>query len=161
MVANELTVFPFRSFQSLLTVKEQREALENAAAHLRPDGRLVLDVFSPGIEQMGDPRDAVVPFHLQDVEQPDGGTIIVWGQNMWDPVQQVNTTRLIIEEVDVSGVMQRRLYRDFDLRYTFRYEMQHLLELSGFDVQAVDGDFEGGEVTEASDDLVYIARLAR
>ena len=54
--------------------------------------------------------------------------------------------------------MEPRHYRDFDLRYTFRYEMQHLLELSGFAVEAVYGDFDYGEVTVESDDLVWVAR---
>jgi hypothetical protein len=36
--------------------------------------------------------------------------------------------------------------------------MEHLLELSGFTLEAVYGDFEGGEVSEDSDDLVWTAR---
>jgi SAM-dependent methyltransferase len=153
-----MVCFPFRSFQSMLTVEEQREALENAAAHLRDDGVLVLDLFVPEMDQLGNPHDEAVPFHVRDVDQPDGGTIVVWGQNMWDPLAQVNSARLIIEELDPSGLMLYRLYRDFDLRYTFRYEMEHLLELSGFEVEAVYGDFDGGEVTEQSDDMVFVAR---
>jgi hypothetical protein len=36
--------------------------------------------------------------------------------------------------------------------------MEHLLELSGFTLEAVYGDFDGGDVTEESDDLVWVAR---
>ena len=111
--------------------------------------------------QLGDPRDEAVPFHVRDVEQDDGTTIVIWGQNLWDPLSQVNSARLIIEGLDPSGRMLYRLYRDFDLRYTFRYEMEHLLELSGFEVEAVYGDFDGNEITEQSDDLIFIARKAR
>ena len=153
-----MVCLPFRSFQSMLTVEDQREALENAASHLRADGVLVMDVFAPDLEQLGNPRDEAVPFHVRDVDLPEGGTIVVWGQNLWDPLSQTNSARLIIEELDASGLMLRRLYRDFDLRYTFRYEMEHLLELSGFEVEAVYGDFDGGEVTEQSDDIVWVAR---
>jgi SAM-dependent methyltransferase len=155
-----MVCFPFRSFQSMLTVEEQREALENAAAHLRPDGLLVLDLFAPEMDQLGNAHDEAVPFHVRDVDQDDGGTIVVWGQNLWDPMSQVNSARLIIEGLDPTGLMLYRIYRDFDLRYTFRYEMEHLLELSGFDVEAVYGDFDGGEVTEQSDDIIFIARKA-
>ena len=153
-----LVCFPFRSFQSMLTVEDQRQALENAGALLKSGGLLALDMFSPDIEQLGDQRDESVPFHVRDVDQPNGSTLVLWGQNLWDAVAQVNSARLIIEEIDSTGLMLRRLYRDFDLRYTFRYEMEHLLELSGFTVEALYGDFEGGEVSEHSDDLVWVAR---
>ena len=84
---------------------------------------------------------------------------MIWGQNSWDGVEQVNEARLIIEELDEDGRMVQRLFRDFEQRYTFRYEMQHLLELSGFNVETLYGDFDGGPVTEESDDLVWSARL--
>ncbi len=153
-----LVCFPFRSFQSMLEVEDQREALENAAAQLREGGLLALDTFAPDMEQLGDRRDEAIPFHIRDVEQPNGGNIVVWGQNLWDGLSQVNSARLIVEELDANGLSVARHFRDFDLRYTFRYEMEHLLELSGFTLEAVYGDFDGGEVTEQSDDLVWIAR---
>ena len=155
-----MACFPFRSFQSLLTVQEQRAALKNVATQLEPRGGLVLDIFAPDVQHLGDPRDAVVPFQVRDVPQPDGTKLVIWGQNLWDPVAQINATRLIIEELDPAGLVTARTYRDFDLRYTFRYEMEHLLELSGFTLEAVHGDFDGGEVTDASEDLVFVARKA-
>ena len=155
-----LVIFPFRSFQSMLSPGEQREALENAAAHLRPGGLLAFDIFSPDMEQLGDRRDEAVPFHVRDVDQAGGGSIVIWGQNLWDSVSQVNSARLIIEEVSAAGLMTARHFRDFDLRYTFRYEMEHLLELSGYTIEHVYGDFELGDVTEQTDDLVVVARKA-
>lgn len=153
-----MVCFPFRSFQSMLEVGDQREALENAAAQLQAGGMLVLDTFSPDMEQLGNRHDEALPFHIRDVEQADGGNIIVWGQNLWDGISQVNAARLIIEELDTTGRSVARHFRDFDLRYTFRFEMEHLLELSGFTLEAVYGDFDGGDVTEESDDLVWVAR---
>ena len=153
-----LVIMPFRSFQSMLTVEEQKAALATAAAHLGPGGTLAFDVFQPDVGQLGVESDETVPFHVRDVKQPGGGTIVVWGQNGWDGVEQVNSARLIIEELDAKGVMVRRIYRDFDLRYTFRYEMQHLLEICGFDVESVAGDFAGGPVTDDGDDMVWVAK---
>ena len=155
-----LVIMPFRSFQSMLTVEEQKAALATASAHLTDGGTLALDLFVPDVGQLGVEADETVPFHVRDVKQPGGGTIVVWGQNGWDGAEQVNSARLIIEELDAKGVMVRRLYRDFDLRYTFRYEMSHLLELCGFEVDSVAGDFEGGPVTGDSDDIVWVARTA-
>ena len=119
-----------------------------------------LDLFVPDVGQLGVEADETVPFHVRDVKQPGGGTMVVWGQNGWDGADQVNSSRLILEELDAKGVVVRRLYRDFDLRYTFRYEMQHLLELCGFEVDSVAGGFDGEPLTEESDDMVWVARKA-
>lgn len=153
-----LVVMPFRSFQSMLTVEEQRAALLSARRLLTPGGTLALDAFNPDVRSLADDNLASQPHHLRDVERAGGGTIIVWGQNGWDQTTQINDVRLIIEEVSDEGVVERRLIRDFEQRYTFRYEMEHLLELCGFDLQAVYGDFDGGPVTEDTEDLVWVAR---
>ncbi len=153
-----LIVMPFRSFQSMLTAEEQRQALTLAHAHLQPGGLLVMDTFNPDVKALANDDLAAVPYHLRDVERAGGGTLIIWAQNGWNPVEQVNDVRIIIDEVDDAGVVERRIIRDFEQRYTFRYEMEHLLELCGFDVEAVYGDFDGGPVTEDSGDLVWVAR---
>ena len=153
-----LVIMPFRSFQSMLTVEEQRMALAGVRERLAPEGRLAFDTFNPDVRQLADENSASTPVHLQDVARSGGGTIVVWGQNGWDAVSQVNDVRLIIEEVSDEGVVERRLFRDFEQRYTFRYEMEHLLELCGFAIEEPAGDFEGGPVTEDSEDLVWLAR---
>ena len=152
-----LAIMPFRSFQSLLTVDDQRSTLAAVKAHLKPGGRLVLDIFAPDIQMLAASESDL--FHLRDVPQPDTGhKLVLWGKNDFDHVDQTNAARLVIEELDPNGVVMRRVYRDFTVRYTFRYEMQHLLESCGFTVEAVYGDFDGGPVTADSDDLVWVAR---
>ena len=151
-------LFPFRSFQSMASGEEQFAALDTAARHLSPGGRLILDIFNPDLRQLANEHDEAVPFHVQDVKLPDGSTIVVWGQNSWDPTTQLNEARLILEWLDPQGNVTRRIYREFQLRYTFRFEMEHLLARAGFEPELVAGDFSGGPVTEESDDLVWVAR---
>lgn len=154
-----LVIMPFRSFQSMLTVEEQRQALARVRERLAPGGLFAMDTFNPDVNSLvGD--QASVAYHVKDVEREGGGTLVVWGQNGWNPVTQVNDVRLIIEEVSDEGVVERRLMRDFEQRYTFRYELEHLLELSGFAVEAVYGDFDGGPVSEETEDLVWVAGAA-
>ena len=153
-----LVIMPFRSFQSMLSTDEQREALAHVRERLAPGGLFAMDTFNPDVSSLVNDETARLAYHLKDVERENGGTLVVWGQNGWDSVTQVNDIRLIIEEVSDEGVVERRLIRDFEQRYTFRYEMEHLLELSGFAVEAVYGDFDGGPITEESEDLVWMAR---
>ena len=153
-----LVIMPFRSFQSMLTAEEQRQALARVRERLAPGGVFVMDTFNPDVGSLVNDEQSRLAYHLKDVEREGGGTLVVWGQNGWDPVTQVNEMRLIIEEVSDEGVVERRLLRDVDQRYTFRYEMEHLLELCGFDLEAVYGDFDGGPVTGETEDLVWVAR---
>ncbi len=155
-----LVIMPFRSFQSMLTTEEQRQALTRVRERLAPGGVFAMDTFNPDMSSLVNDETSRLAYHLKDVGRANGGTLVVWGQNGWDPVTQVNDVRLIIEEVSDEGVVERRLIRDFEQRYTFRYEMEHLLELCGFDLEAVYGDFDGAPVTEESEDLVWVARAA-
>ncbi len=152
-----LVIMPFRSFQSMLTVDDQRQALANAKAHLKHGGMLALDVFAPDIPMLA--VDDSATFHVRDVPQrKTGHTFVVWGQNRWDHLAQTNAARLFIEELDQDATVMRRLHREFTVRYTFRYEMQYLLEACGFTVEVVYGGFDGGPVEENSADLVWVAR---
>ena len=153
-----LVIMPFRSFQSMLTTEEQRQALARVRERLAPGGVFAVDTFNPDASSLVNDETSRLAYHQKDVERAGGGTLVVWGQNGWDPVTQVNDVRLIIEEVSDEGVVERRLMRDYEQRYIFRYEMEHLLELCGFDLEGVYGDFDGGPVTEDSEDLVWVAR---
>jgi SAM-dependent methyltransferase len=155
-----MVVMPFRSFQSMLTVKDQLTTLANIGKHLEPKGEMVLDIVAPDVQliAVSDP----MPFHVRDVLQPDtGNTFVIWGQNSWDGSTQVNSARLIIDELDPQGEAVRRLYRDFSIRYTFRYEMEHLLHRAGFTPLALYGGFDGEPLEEDSEDQVWIARQGK
>ncbi|MCY4449997.1 MAG: class I SAM-dependent methyltransferase [Chloroflexi bacterium] len=153
-----LVIMPFRSFQSMLTTEEQRQSLARVRERLAPGGVFAMDTFNPDASSLVNDETSRLAYHQKDVERAGGGTLVVWGQNGWDPVTQVNDVRLIIEEVSDEGVVERRLMRDYEQRYIFRYEMEHLLELCGFDLEGVYGDFDSGPVTEDSEDLVWVAR---
>ena len=126
-----LVIMPFRSFQSMLTTEEQRQALARVRERLAPGGVFAVDTFNPDASSLVNDETSRLAYHQKDVERAGGGTLVVWGQNGWDPVTQVNDVRLIIEEVSDEGVVERRLMRDYEQRYIFRYEMEHLLDCAG------------------------------
>ena len=151
-----LVIMPFRSFQSMLTPEDQRIALLNARSHVAVGGSLIFDTFYPDLELLTD--DEGTPFHVRDIPlNEDNKTLVVWGQNKWNHLQQLNECRLIIEIVDSQGLVLSKLFRDFVVRYTFRLEMEYLLELCGFDVESVFGDFQGADISEDGEDIIWIA----
>ena len=67
---------------------------------------------------------------------------------------------LIDEELDDSGAFVSRIDRDLKMRYIFRFEMEHLLARSGFEVEALYGDCFRGAFEDSSPEMVWIARQA-
>lgn len=154
-----LVIIPYRGFLSLLSVDEQRRCLEGIKAHLLPEGRLALDIFVPDLHTLTEGTTA--PVHSWDVSHPHTGhRMVVWDQSRFDNHNQVIDVRMILEELNGTGEMVRKLYRDFQLRYIHRYEALHLLEISGFHVLDLFGDFERQPLDEASSDMVWLAALS-
>ena len=151
-----LVVIPFRGFLSLLTVEDQTRTLLNVKRHLAPNARLVFNIFVPDLDMLVQEGD--LPYHLRDVTDPDTrARLVLSHQSSYDNHSQVISTRMIIEELDDDGVMLRRLYRDFQLRYVHRWEMEHLLTACGYEVQDLYGDFDRSPFDEASTEMVWVA----
>ena len=63
----------------------------------------------------------------------------------------------IFEELDADGRVVAKTYAPLTLRWVYRYEMQHLLELSGLAVEALYGSYERGPFRHGGEQ-VWVAR---
>ena len=152
-----LVVIPFRGFLSLLTVQDEVSTLNSIRRHLAPDGRLIFNIFVPDLNMLVQEGD--MPYHLRDVTDPDTGKkLVLWNQSSYDNYTQVLTARVIVDELDESGTVQRRLYRDFQLRCIYMWEMHHLLGLCGFEVLDLFGDFDREPFGETSKEMIWLTR---
>ena len=152
-----LVTIPFRGFQALLSVEDQVRALRAIHRHLTPGGKLIFSMF------VSDPNLALeagdVPRHVNDVTDPETGTdYVLYQQVAYDTHHQIVSVRMIIEELDQDSAVVRKLYRDYQLRYSYRWEVYHLLRSSGFDIEALYGDFDYAEFDEDSEEMVWVAR---
>ena len=143
-----LATIPYRGFQHLLTPADQCQALTSIHNHLEPGGLLALNIFEPTVllaafgwkGEEGAPKKDV-----EFIDPQTGREIEVWYTRSYDPLAQ-----LMIQEmsyrVEKSGADVSRIEENarLTLRYTYRYEMEHLLHLCGFKVKALYGDFGGG-----------------
>ena len=137
----KLIIIPFNGFLSLLTVEEEIKALENIKQHLEPDGKFIFDIFTPDLNMLISEDDQV--FHLRDVTDPlTNQKFILHHQSHYDNYNQIINVRMIIEQLTPEDIVTRKMYRDYQLRYIHRWEMYHLLNLSGFTVEELYGDFE-------------------
>ena len=112
-------IIPFNGFLSLLSIEDQLMTLQNVRKHLTSGGRLLFDVFVPDPE-LEDPK--------------SGESIIVYEQSYAYVFHQFIFAKILMEKVSASGESLKRLYLDYQLRYSHIWEMVHLLDRSGFEV---------------------------
>jgi SAM-dependent methyltransferase len=137
----ELITIPFRGFQHLLAVDDQRAALQRLKAHLTDGGRLVLDVFNPSLPFLGDERWLVNPLVEPEFFMPDGRRVVrSFRIARRDYANQVQHMEMVYDITWPDGRQERRA-DTFALRYLFRFEAEHLLEREGFHVEAIYGDY--------------------
>jgi hypothetical protein len=66
--------------------------------------------------------------------------------------------RLFYELYGASGTLEERRVHDLTIRIVGRDELQLMLRLAGFEVEAVYGGFEGQPFAAGSDHLIVLAR---
>jgi SAM-dependent methyltransferase len=159
-----LIYVPYRSFQHLLTVEDQLACLACVRAHLAPGGRFALDIFNPSItaiaEWLGPKRGAIAQRAEEYAHPATGRRTKGWETRVYRLAEQRNEVAFIDEQLDDDGAVVTRRYSEFVLRIIYRFEMEHLLARAGFEVEALYGDCEGSELTDASPELVFVARPA-
>jgi len=139
-----LVVAPSRVFQFLLTTDAQRQALAALRSHLRPDARLVLDLFDPLLDRVV--PSAEVTARGGELVHPTTGNRVTWevtGRSP-DPARQLIVEEWAASEIDASGQVLRTDTERLTLRWSLRSEMRLLFELAGLKVVADYGDFRGG-----------------
>ena len=139
-----LAIIPFRAFLMLLTIEEERTALACVRRHLRPGGRLIIDIFDPRLDLLAETQ-FVPRREVPAMTHPETGNVVsvtvLEREN--DHVRQRLVERWRFTESSADGTLVREEEERLELRWIFRYEMLHLLELSGFVVEAELSDYLG------------------
>ncbi len=150
----DLITTPFRPFQHLRTVEEQLACLACIRKHLAPGGVFVLDIFDPDLEMLADTERALefgdeVPFILKDGRE----VVVTYRNPSIDPVSQIVHCEMIFS-VTHADDREERLMQEFVMRYTFRWEAEHLLHRAGFKVRSVIGGYNSEPV--GAGELIFV-----
>jgi SAM-dependent methyltransferase len=138
-----LITIPFRPFQLLVTVEDQLSCLAAVRRHLAPGGRLILDVFNPSLAFLiGDDNAFKEMLEGPEFTMPDGRRVVrhirIANRDLFNQIQDVE---LIYYTTRPDGCVDR-LVDSFQMRYLFRYEVEHLLARCGFRTETVYADFK-------------------
>lgn len=154
-----LVTIPYRTFQHLLTPVDQEQALTCIRDHLEGEGRLVFNTFDPLVDLMAEGFRGGMRKDTDFVDGETGNRVVVWFNRQYDPEVQLLEQEIVYEEVDRSDRVVGRTCGQLTLRYASRYEIQYLLELCGFELAALYGDFEGG-MYPGFGEQIWVARKA-
>jgi SAM-dependent methyltransferase len=109
--------------------------------HLRPGGKLVLDLFNPSIPYLAAPERLEEWEDVPEFAMPDGRRVSRRARiTRRDYFNQVQDVKLIYCVTHADG-RRERLIHSFPMRYLFRFEAEHLLARCGFTVTALYSDY--------------------
>jgi SAM-dependent methyltransferase len=149
-----LAVCGFNSFLCLRSLDDALAFLRNAREHLVPGGLLGIEISAFSPEELGGGTELRHDF-TRDLPN---GRLDRFSVSAYDPATQLMQMRLFYERYGASGALETRTAHDLTIRIAGRAELELMLRLSGFEVEAVYGGFEGEPFTSTSDHLVLLTR---
>jgi SAM-dependent methyltransferase len=139
-----LVYLVYNTISNLLTQHEQVACFANAAEHLAPGGRFVVELWVPDLRRL-----------------PPGSTAAVFaaepgyvGFDTYDVLQQ----RVVSHHVRFGEGSQARLFRS-PHRYVWPAELDLMARLAGFALESRSADWAGGAFTAESRSHVSVYRL--
>ena len=156
-----LITAPFRPFQHLLTVGEQCACLECVRRHLARNGRFILDLFNPSLDDLVGRKQGEEFGEEPPFSTPDGRRVVRRHRTVvHDRFGQVSRHELIYYVTHPDG-REERLVHSFPMRYLFRFEAEHLLVRCGFAIEQLYAGYDKSPYgSQYPGELIFVARRA-
>lgn len=138
-----LVFLPWNSISNLKTQPEQVQCFRNAARHLAPGGRFVIELWVPPLRRLP-PGQTAVPFDISDDHI---------GFDTYDVVEQKCTSHHYWRTSD--GLLR---YRRGDFRYIWPAECDLMAQLAGLELQGRFSDWNRSPFTAESESHVSVWR---
>ena len=139
-----LVYLVFNTISNLLTQAEQVACFRNAARHLTPGGRFVVELWVPELRKLPPTQQAVV-------WQSEAGYI---GLDTYDIVRQ----HVVSHHFRFGEDHQAQVFRSRH-RYIWPGELDLMGQLAGFELESRHADWAGSEFTSESRSHVSVYRL--
>src|SRR6185295_6608932 len=135
---------------------EQLSSLRAIQRHLRPGGQLILDLFQPDPTLLAE-ADGRLYFEDEIIDELTGRTVQWYWRHQIDLAPQTRHLTYILDEIDQEGLV-RRAQIPFSLRFVYRYEMELLLQASGFVTETLYGSYHLDAFHSQSQKMIFVAR---
>jgi SAM-dependent methyltransferase len=150
-----LAFIPTKTFAYFTERGDQQAVLSVLARHLRPGGRLALDLLHPTREWLDRPSGSV----RQDVAGWHEGRYVMRTETMveTDFAAQVRRTRSVYDVIDPDGTARKHVV-EWPFRFTYRFEAELLLERAGLEVEHIWGGYRREPFRSSSEVMLLVAR---
>ena len=149
-----LVVAPFRVLSHVHEPADQLRLLDAVHGALEPGGRFIFDLYVPNLKLLLEGLPEMADF---DGEHAPGKRLRRFvSSTPADLARQTNHVRMSFVWDEEDG--EHRGDWEFDMRFFFRFELEHLVARSKLRLEAIHGDFEGGAVTRESQEYVVVCR---
>jgi len=149
----DLIIAPFRVFMHLLKVEDQFKALEKVHEHLNPGGHFIFDLFVPNLKMLLEGLDNFNDF---EGEYEPGKKLKRYSSMHADLVNQISqvTFKLVWDE---DGKEISKEWKT-DMRFFFRYEVEHLINQSKMEFVKISGDFHENKLNKDSKEFIVVCK---
>jgi SAM-dependent methyltransferase len=155
-----LIYIPVRSFMHLFTCADQLSCVQRVYDHLRWGGLFILDLYAPSFQMLAQEPDGAF-FIRREFDLPNGHHVIRKDRVVRNDIRnQIHHSELRFEEYDGTGSLVRERTVPMETRYTFRYELQLLLERVGFELIDIFRDYEKNPY-DGTGEIIAVARRPR
>jgi SAM-dependent methyltransferase len=152
-----LAIIPINTFMHCYDTQQQLSCLRCTRRHLQSGGQLVVDVYHPDPQSLLEADGRLVSEGT--TRNPETGhTIQRLYTRRLDVATQTQHITFILDEIDAAGTVRRTMF-PFRMRYVFRYEMELLLQASGYNLEAVYGSYELEPFDTGSERMIFVARV--
>lgn len=151
-----LTLVPYNGLMHFLDQESQIAVLKNLRSWTRDDGLLVLDLPNAGDVYATEDTDSII-FERTFMEPETGHLVMQQSVSTLDRTMQLLRVTWIYDEIAGDGSL-KRTFAPHTLYYFFYSEIKLLLELTGWELEAVYGDLDGSDFEDGAPRMVILAR---
>ena len=152
----KLAFIAFNSFLHLLTHVDQQSALSGIRDVLSDDGLLIIDIFAPHHQILGQEDDTQIYQHVRH-DEPTGATYVRSDRVRRNLAEQTQEVDFIYDIIQAGGAKER-IVRTVRSRFVFRYEMELTLEAAGYETVALLGGYDGQPYDYYSGIMVFVTK---
>jgi ubiquinone/menaquinone biosynthesis C-methylase UbiE len=147
----------FNTFLAFPTLAELNQVLQGIRRHLKPRGRLWIDIFQPDMSLLSGPQQKGFDPHLFYVPALDR-TVYQTTEIQRNISRQSQRISFHYSWFDSGGIRHREK-NSFEMTWLFPRELELLLTRNGLSIERIYGDHDGGDLTDASPRLIARVRL--
>ena len=152
----KLAIIPYNTFMHFTSLKAQRTLLSRLRDWVSQGGRLVIDLPNAG-EAFAAQDNEAVTLERTFVELETGNLVMQQSVSRIDRVEQLMEVTWIYDEISEDSTVKRTVVPVL-FRYFFLSELRLLLELSGFEIDDVLGDFDGIPFEDGVPRMIVVAK---